>query len=66
MFDEYSSQHPSLAASHSIGQSVEGREILVLQLSAQVIVTTTWTMDTANFWQGSHLNHGPRNIDFKL
>ena len=36
MFEEYSSKHPSLAASHSIGQSVEGREILVLQLSAQV------------------------------
>lgn len=34
MFELYTRQHPDLAAVHSIGQSVMGRELLVLQVTA--------------------------------
>jgi len=35
-FKEYETTHPTLAKSHSIGQSVQGRELLVLQISSGV------------------------------
>jgi len=33
VFKEYETTHPTLAKSHSIGQSVQGRELLVLQIT---------------------------------